>query len=92
ASISAIPCTDLAVLSDIRISKPTSFRILVIDRERREVRRAFGHYLSPSLLHRIEHSRDALRLGGEDRELTVMFVDVRSFTEISERLAPTAVV
>jgi adenylate cyclase len=70
----------------------TSFRILVIDRERREVRRAFGHYLSPSLLHRIEHNPDALRLGGDDRELTVMFVDVRSFTEISERLAPTDVV
>ncbi|WP_454851732.1 CHASE2 domain-containing protein [Rhizobium binxianense] len=70
----------------------TSFRILVIDRERREVRRAFGHYLSPSLLHRIEHTRDALKLGGDDRELTVMFVDVRNFTEISERLAPMAVV
>ncbi len=70
----------------------TSFRILVIDRERREVRRAFGHYLSPSLLYRIEHTRDALRLGGDDRELTVMFVDVRDFTEISERLPPTAVV
>lgn len=70
----------------------TSFRILVIDRERREVRRAFGHYLSPSLLYRIEHNRDALRLGGDDRELTVMFVDVRHFTAISERLAPTAVV
>ncbi|ARM13917.1 MULTISPECIES: CHASE2 domain-containing protein [Rhizobium] len=70
----------------------TSFRILVIDRERRAVRRAFGHYLSPSLLHRIEHTRDALRLGGDDRELTVMFVDVRNFTEISERLAPAEVV
>ncbi|KQV44061.1 MULTISPECIES: adenylate/guanylate cyclase domain-containing protein [unclassified Rhizobium] len=70
----------------------TAFRFLVIDRERREVRAAFGHYLSPSLLYRIEHNRDALRLGGDDRELTVMFVDVRNFTEISERLAPTAVV
>ena len=70
----------------------TGFRFLVIDRERRAVRRAFGHYLSPSLLHRIEHTRDALRLGGDDRELTVMFVDVRSFTEISEQLAPTALV
>ncbi|MEX2694438.1 CHASE2 domain-containing protein [Rhizobium mongolense] len=70
----------------------TSFRILVIDRERREVRRAFGQYLSPSLLYRIEHTRDALRLGGDDRQLTVMFVDVRHFTEISERLPPTAVV
>lgn len=70
----------------------TAFRFLVIDRERREVRRAFGHYLSPSLLYRIEHTRNALRLGGDERELTVMFVDVRSFTEISERLSPIAVV
>ncbi len=70
----------------------TAFRFLVTDRERREVRRAFGHYLSPSLLYRIEHTRDALRLGGDDRELTVMFVDVRSFTEISEELTPTEVV
>ena len=44
------------------------------------------------LLHRIENTRDALRLGGDDRELTVMFVDVRNFTEISERLTPTALV
>ncbi|TIU06482.1 MAG: adenylate/guanylate cyclase domain-containing protein, partial [Mesorhizobium sp.] len=70
----------------------TSFRFLVTDRERRAIRRAFGQYLSPSLLYRIEHTRDALRLGGDDRELTVMFVDVRNFTEISERLPPTAVV
>lgn len=70
----------------------TAFRFLVTDRERREVRRAFGHYLSPSLLYRIEHTPDALRLGGDDRELTTMFVDVRNFTEISERLTPTEVV
>lgn len=70
----------------------TAFRFLVTDRERREVRQAFGRYLSPSLLYRIEHNRNALRLGGDDRELTVMFVDVRNFTEISERMAPTDVV
>lgn len=70
----------------------TSFRFLVTDRQRREIRRAFGQYLSPSLLYRIEHTRDALRLGGDDRELTVMFVDVRNFTTLSERLAPAALV
>ncbi|PST22491.1 adenylate/guanylate cyclase domain-containing protein [Mesorhizobium plurifarium] len=70
----------------------TAYRFLVIDRERRVVRRAFGQYLSPSLLYRIEHTHDALRLGGDDRELTIMFVDVRNFTEISERLAPGEVV
>jgi adenylate cyclase len=70
----------------------TSFRFLVTDRQRREIRHAFGQYLSPALLHRIENTRNALRLGGDDRELTVMFVDVRSFTEISEGLKPTALV
>ena len=34
----------------------TSFRFLVTDRERREIRHAFGQYLSPSLLHRIENN------------------------------------
>ncbi len=70
----------------------TAFRILVIDRERREVRRAFGKYLSPELLYRIEHTRDALQLGGDERQLTVMFVDVRDFTAISEHRAPKEVV
>jgi adenylate cyclase len=70
----------------------TAYRFLVTDRERRVVRRAFGQYLSPSLLYRIEHTHNALRLGGDDRELTIMFVDVRNFTEISERLAPTELV
>lgn len=70
----------------------TAYRFLVTDRERRVVRRAFGQYLSPSLLYRIEHTQNALRLGGDDRELTIMFVDVRNFTEISERLTPTEVV
>lgn len=70
----------------------TAYRFLVTDRERREVRQAFGRYLSPSLLYRIEHTRNALSLGGDDRKLTVMFVDVRSFTEMSERMTPTEVV
>jgi adenylate cyclase len=70
----------------------TAFRFLVTDRERRTIRQAFGQYLSPSLLHRIEHTPNALRLGGDDRELSVMFVDVRNFTGIGERLPPAAVV
>jgi len=70
----------------------TGFRVLVVDRERRAIRRAFGQYLSPSLLYRVEHNRDALKLGGDDKELTVMFVDVRDFTAISEQLSPSEVV
>ncbi len=70
----------------------TSFRFLVSDRERRTIRRAFSQYLAPSLLQRIEATPDALKLGGDERQLTLMFMDVRGFTSISEVLSPTEVV
>ncbi len=69
-----------------------AFRFLVTDRERRTIRRAFSQYLAPSVLRRIETSRDALRLGGDERQLTLLFMDIRSFTPISEGLSPTELV
>jgi adenylate cyclase len=63
-------------------------RFAVTDAERRKIRRAFAHYVSPALLTRIESSGDRLRLGGETREVTVMFADMRNFTALSENLAP----
>ena len=70
----------------------TTFRFLVTDRDKRFVRRAFGRYVSPSVLARLEKDPSALRLGGEERELTVMFMDVRSFTSLSETMTPTELV
>jgi adenylate cyclase len=69
-----------------------AFRFLVTDRERRTIRRAFSQYLAPSVLRRIETSRDALRLGGDERQLTMLFMDIRNFTPISEGLSPTELV
>ncbi|WP_421696006.1 CHASE2 domain-containing protein [Aestuariivirga sp.] len=66
----------------------TAFWYVVIERERRYIRQAFGRYVSPTLLARIEQSPDALRLGGVNREITVLFMDVRDFTALSETLAP----
>jgi adenylate cyclase len=51
---------------------------------RRRVRSAFGQYLSPTLVEELAQSPDKLVLGGEEREMTVMFSDVRGFTTISE--------
>ena len=62
------------------------------DREKKFVRQAFGQYLAPELLSRLEASPQAMRLGGEDRDLTIMFMDVRGFTPISESLAATELV
>ncbi len=70
----------------------TAYRFLIADRERRFVRRAFSHYVSPSLLAQIQRDPDRLKLGGEVREITVMFSDVRGFTSISEKLDPEELV
>jgi adenylate cyclase len=70
----------------------TSFRIMVIDRDKRRVRRAFAHYVSPGVLDEIEGNPGALKLGGEDRHLSIMFIDVRGFTSLSETMRPAQVI
>jgi adenylate cyclase len=69
-----------------------AFRLLVVDRDRRMLRGAFGHYVAPEILAVIERDPTALNLGGEVREVSVMFVDVRNFTRISETLPPETLV
>ncbi len=61
-----------------------SLRYLKSERERRRVRAAFGHYLAPYLVERLAEHPEDLKLGGEIRELTLMFCDIRSFTSIAE--------
>ena len=51
---------------------------------RSRIRAAFGHYLSPDLVEQLAQSPEKLRLGGEERRLTIMFSDVRGFTKIAE--------
>jgi len=58
------------------------------ERDRREIRGAFGHYLSPDVVEQLAQNPDLLQLGGELREITVMFTDVRGFTTISEQFDP----
>jgi adenylate cyclase len=58
--------------------------------ERRWVRGAFGQFLSPVLVEKLTRHPELLKLGGEMRELTIMFCDIRDFTALSERLDPHA--
>jgi adenylate cyclase len=52
--------------------------------QRRRIRSAFGQYLSPALVEQLAQSPDKLVLGGEEREMSILFSDVRGFTTISE--------
>jgi len=55
------------------------------ERSRREVKGAFGRYLSPDLVARLADDPSKLALGGEMRNMTLLFADIRGFTTISEQ-------
>ncbi len=65
---------------------------LSTDREKLRLRRTFRYYLSEAVMTEMLEHPEHLKLGGEKRELTVLFSDIRGFTGISERMAPEALV
>ncbi len=70
----------------------TIFNFAYSEREKRFVRGAFARYIAPDLLKKLEEHPETLRLGGEIRDMTLMFMDVRGFTPISEKLTPEELV
>jgi adenylate cyclase len=57
---------------------------LSVSADRQRIRSAFSQYISPALVEQLAQSPEKLTLGGEQRDLTVLFSDVRGFTAISE--------
>jgi adenylate cyclase len=53
--------------------------------ERRQVRSAFSRYMHPKLVEELAKHPEKLRLGGETRDMTILFCDIRGFTTISEQ-------
>ena len=52
--------------------------------QKQQIKKQFGTYLSPAMVEKLQQNPDLLKLGGESRELSIMFTDVRGFTSISE--------
>ena len=51
---------------------------------KQQIKKQFGTYLSPDMVEKLQKNPDLLKLGGDSRELSIMFTDVRGFTTISE--------
>ena len=65
-----------------------SYGFFVENRSRRKLANLFGQYVPPALVDEISEKMEDVQLDGEIRDMTVLFSDVRSFTTMSERMAP----
>ena len=59
-------------------------RFILEFRQKQQIKKQFGTYLSPDLVAKLQKNPELLQLGGDSRELSIMFTDVRGFTTISE--------
>ena len=60
------------------------FRFVQEFKLKQQIKKQFGTYLSPAMVEKLQENPDLLKLGGDSRELSIMFTDVRGFTTISE--------
>ncbi|WP_345742162.1 adenylate/guanylate cyclase domain-containing protein [Pseudorhizobium flavum] len=78
----ALPAVSLAAV----VLAQSSIDYATERRSRRQITKAFSQYLSPDLVERLAKDPEQLKLGGETRELTILFCDVRGFSTIAEGL------
>ncbi len=65
-----------------------AYQFFVEGREKRKMQRLFGQYVSKDVFARLVANPELARLGGERREMTVLFSDIRGFTTVTERGRP----
>ena len=70
----------------------TMINLITTSREKVFIKNAFGHYLSQDVISQLLNDPDKLQLGGDKKELTAIFTDVKGFSTISESLDPTDLV
>ncbi|HEX9664943.1 MAG TPA: adenylate/guanylate cyclase domain-containing protein [Thermodesulfobacteriota bacterium] len=69
-----------------------AYRNLVIERRSRYLRKAFSSYVSSDIVDEILRDPDKLKLGGENKNVTLLFSDIRGFTSLSESIPPEMLV
>jgi adenylate cyclase len=70
----------------------TVYRYITEEREKKKIRGAFQYYLTASVINEMLKDPTKLKLGGDKKDLSVLFSDIRGFTTISEKLSPEELV
>jgi len=79
------PVYPIVVLGIVYLSG-TLLNYRLTETRQREIREAFSRYMSPEYVEQLAQNPEKLKLGGEIKEITVMFCDIRGFTTLSEGL------
>ncbi|MGH9509012.1 MAG: CHASE2 domain-containing protein [Terriglobales bacterium] len=70
----------------------SAVRFATVGRELRRTRGTLDRYISPQLVDYVLENLETVELGGQKRELTILFSDVRNFTTLSEKSDPTELI
>lgn len=87
-----IPCVPAVTGVFIAQFSGVAYKYFVEDREKRKVRGLFSRYVSPAVVKELIEDPSRARLGGQRREMTVLFSDIRGFTTFSEAGQPEDVI
>ena len=88
----ALPALEPAAATAGSLLTTAAFRFALIDRQKRFLRKAFALYLAPAVVDRMSASGALPALGGERREISILFSDLEGFSQLSETLEPEALV
>jgi adenylate cyclase len=83
--IEIIPAVSIILFTYLSL---TVFQFIKERVEKLKVKSTFSRYLSPPVMEKLMDNPDMVKLGGEEKLLTVLFADIRDFTSISEKLSP----
>ena len=88
----SLPLLNGAIAAALTFALMLAYRFTVADREKRFLRQSFALYLAPSVINQLVEAEEPPALGGETRDISILFSDIADFTAISESLAPEALV
>lgn len=89
----------VTALRDAESNTPIGMALVIDDRTElkraeakvKEIRRIFGRYVHPHVVQQLIENPNALNLGGETRDISIISADIRGFTRLSEGMTPEAV-
>jgi adenylate cyclase len=87
-----INITQPTLASSIALLGGVSYQFFFEGREKRKMKRLFGQYVSKDVYEQLVANPDLARLGGQRRQMTVLFSDIRGFTTVSEKGQPEEIV